>query len=171
MAEVTKRYRFIGFFVAAATFLQFPVEASEAPPQARNKTISVGYSVQRESVVRGSRTYAIERLIYVSSTGRIFVRRLSSSRRGAITGDAAPTDKVTRGGFTRNAFFQGKQLILMGEHEGTAGRLSITFDSSFSSCSVDIVIGRVVGSAHTANKTLVTSNPSCAVREGNAFGD
>lgn len=99
------------------------------------------------------------------------MRRLSSSRRGAITGDAAPTDKVTRGGFTRNAFFQGKQLILMGEHAGTAGRLSITFDSSFSSCSADIVIGRVADSAHTANKRLIASNPNCAVHEGNAFGD
>ena len=165
------------FFVVAVIFLwSDSAQADTVPPQLRNKTISVSYtSIATVMTPRGERrnsTTSVQRLIYVSTAGRFFVRASYNSR----TSEAAPGDN-TPGGGARDWIFSGGRIIGFGEKDAGAGRVIISFDRGYQSCSASVLYGKPRGQHITVKRRGVTfellevkhSGEACSIREGNAF--
>jgi hypothetical protein len=165
--------------LAAACLMSNPLRAEGAPPQLRNKTIVASWIMQRTVMTpRGERhspAIPISRTIYVSSTGRFFVKASRNSHEAEV----APGDKTPRGG-AREMRFSGGKIVAMAQFGAAAGRMIVSFDSSYSSCSVHISYGKPNGqSVSFRNRRGVPievldvsySGERCAIRDGNAFAN
>lgn len=158
-----------------------PQAPSHAAPQGiLNKTITVSYEVAipaknsagREMTARRS----VRRIMYVSSTGRVFMR---VARRD---GDAASDTKEMAPGAADGApRFEGDKLVGTVSYVSGAGRMVVSFDSSFQSCTATASMGResgraltfrgVGGDVFTASAPASVSTPSCSIQAGNAFAN
>jgi len=140
--------------------------AASAPPQLYNKTITVSFSLTSRGAP-GS--LAVQRLIYVSSKGRIFVRGSRSTRAASDSAD------VAAGAYR----YEGGRIIghyTMADH---ANQLTITFDPGFQSCNASLRFGKSSGKSYrtTAPGGMTTvsdtapavSGLSCSIRDGNPF--
>lgn len=153
----------IAFAACAATSNAF---AASPPKQLFNKTITVGFSI---SAPGQSGTLNIQRKIYVSDKGRIFVRGQRTA------GSSSDSNFVDPGGYQySNGAIRG--VYKMADH---ANLLTITFDPAFQSCDATLTFGKVSGSTYKMTapngKTVESvtppnySKPSCAISEGNPF--
>lgn len=169
----------LGGAVALVLFSTLP--AASAPSGLLNKTITVSFTAtgMATSVSRGTHGFStnVSRIIYVSSNGRLFMRHRASNQKGMSRGgDFAPDDERRgRGSFS----FQGDRLVGVIPYANGARQISISFDSSFSSCTASVIEGRSNGtmrrkgpSGEMQEITSVTASaPSCSIAAGNAFAD
>ena len=155
--------------------------AGDAPPQLRNKTLSVSWTTERTFRLPNGRerhsAFTVNRTIYISGAGRFFVKVSVATRNAEV----APGDKQPHGG-ARDVTFSGGKIIGFAERgKGAgAGRMIISFDPSYSSCTVNVSFGTQPG------KHLNFRNPkgmqvevldfhfsgeSCSIHDGNAFAN
>ena len=176
------------FCLISCALLAGVTAANSAPSQLYNKTVSIGWSVQ--NMVRdpdgkehggGSQ---ISYLVYISSTGRLFERasRAIGSQRG--TSESDPNAANTRNGEARGLRFEGNHLVANRDYSGAGGsgamRAVVSFDPSYSTCTVNVTHGKDGGGAMKRKSldgvvreilsTTVTST-SCSIRDGNAFAN
>ena len=147
-----------------------------APPQQLfNKTITISFTASGlarspEGVQKGFST-KVTRIIYVSSAGRLFMRFQASNRGGTMGGDIAP------GEGKGNISFQGNRLVGVAPFATGARQLTVTFDSSFSSCTASVIEGHSGGVIRRKGPDGrmyevtggTTSAASCSIQNGNAF--
>ena len=151
--------------VLAVVAVCAPAYAADAPPQLHNKTITVTFSLTGDAGTLG-----VQRLIYVSNKGRIFVR---SSR---STGNAGETKDVPLGTYR----YESGRIVgffTMAQH---ANQLTVRFDAAFQSCEASLVFGKATGGAYKLTApngvTNVQARPpsvsgiSCSIRDGNPLG-
>lgn len=155
-----------------------------APQQLLNKTIAASYVAQMTLVAPNGRiiprAVTVQRLIYVSSAGRTFVKfSARGPQGGSRDNEIGPGDR-TPAGRAREMRFEGSRLVGTAEIGGGAGRIVITFDPSFTNCSLE------VANARSGNDPIVRRGPrggvfevqsmtysgqSCSIREGNAVAN
>lgn len=165
---------FLAGVVAVCGLHSVAAVAGAAPAGALNKTITVSFTStgQAKSADGQSKGFStqVTRIIYVSSTGRLFMRHRASNRAGARGGDFAPGD----GG---NFSFQGDRLVGVIPYEVGARQITVTFDPGFSSCSVKVIEGHSGGVMRRKGPNgmmyelsgVTTVSPSCTIQSGNAF--
>jgi hypothetical protein len=151
--------------------------AGSAPSQLYNKTINVGMSINLPGRAGDgttvTKTRNIDRVIYVSSKGRIFLR--VSRQAGRLS-----QEKELGPGVTSSRFqFSGNRMIGTLKFISGAGRMTITFNPSFTGCTVDVIVGHEAGKAivhkglngktYTATGPATVSQRTCSVRAGNPF--
>jgi hypothetical protein len=170
--------RFLALASATAV-ISFCAAADAAPPQLLNKSISVSMTVTVPATGSGGRVLTrqrtIQRQIYVSSQGRLFIKISRRARGGASDDEVAPGE----GG--SGLHFEGNQLVGTKGLVSGANRLTISFEPSFQSCSADMVIGTESGKPRvwkglngqtlTAAGKATVSGVSCSIREGNVFAN
>lgn len=169
----------LGLF--ASCFLSGPLWAGDAPPQLRNKTLSVSWTTERTFQLPNGRerhsAFTVNRTIYVSGAGRFFVKVSVAARDREV----GPGDK-TPGGGARNVTFTGGKIVGFSERgRGVgAGRMIISFDPSYSSCTVNVGFGTQPGK-HLSFRNrkgrqvevldFHFSGQSCSIQNGNAFAN
>jgi hypothetical protein len=163
--------------LAGAAIFLFAVDARAAPPQALNKSITVTYSIfvpgQGVDGVTKSAPRAVTHQLYVSSLGRVFVKnngRVGNASRGS---QLAPESS--------NFSFAGNSIVGMVGNRGAngMGRMTITFDPSFASCTASMIVGvqanqKLTWTALNGVQMHATGKPEvsgigCSVSAGNAF--
>jgi hypothetical protein len=175
----------VQFAVAVLSIGLLPVTllANEAPAQLRNKTITVGWTAQRTVMTpRGEKQsprFNQQRIIYVSSAGNAFIKSTVEGSRGTKQAELAPGDKTAKGGERDVQFVEGK-LVAMAQRGSGVGRLVISFDPNYSSCSVELSFGRPAGEKmmfRNPKGVLVEllgvtySGQRCSIQDGNAFAE
>jgi hypothetical protein len=151
--------------------------ASAAPQGMLNKTVKVSFEISvpaRNSAGQsiGARR-SVQKLMYVSTAGRVFVR---NARQG---GGSVATNEIAPGAVDGAPRIVGDTIVgTLGLISG-ATRLVVSFDGSFSSCTASLIVGgesgraitwkSVRGDVLTATGPMVVSTPSCSVQSGNAF--
>lgn len=174
------RFRFsvaVGLLVIAPA----PVHAAGAPTQLQNKTITMSWSTSGTgtSVTGGQRAFTNinTRSVYVSTAGRTFLRmQLQSTKKsGAMrSGDVGPNEGGSRG----SVRFEGNRLVGTEVFRSGARQFIATFDSSFSSCTLNVIDAKSGadeikrrgpdGAMYTIG-AVTTGSPSCSIQSGNAF--
>ncbi len=166
--------------LALAPLLLANTFALGAPPQILNKTIEASWVVNVTLVAPNGRVVTRQvnqqRLIYISSAGRTFVKSSFSAPYGSGSAELAPGASTPKGGARDVRFEDGKLVLLANLDGGRAGRVVIGFDATYSTCNIDVTIGR------SSERTVVerrgmqfeilshaVSGQSCTVRQGNAF--
>jgi hypothetical protein len=154
--------------------------ASAASQQIQNKTITASWSVTNTLVAPTGKTFTIsvrhQRIIYVSSVGRIFVKSSFSGPRGGNSAELTP-GATTAFGRARNVSLQNGRLVGVAELDGgRAGRMEIRFDQTLSSCTANVIVGRSAGKVIIQRRGMTLevlshsiSGESCSIRDGNAF--
>jgi len=125
-------------------------------------------------------TIAAQRVAYISSAGRLFVRasrsHVGSGRRRQS--DIAPGDTQNRGGEPVQMRFEGGRLVSTVGFIAGAGRAVATFDPLFQSCSLEVIYGKVAGGGMSRKgidgtvyriQSITTLSKSCTVQDGNAL--
>jgi hypothetical protein len=162
-----------GFLVAG------PAAAAGAPPAALNKTVTLSWSTsgsgKRADGTPVSFSNVNTRVIYISSTGRAFVRMQVRGRKAVRQGELGPGESGPRGG---NVSIQGNRLVGIEAFASGARQYIATFDAGFSSCSLSVIDAKA-GSARIKRKgpdgamyeldNVSTGSPSCSIQAGNAF--
>jgi hypothetical protein len=174
-------------FVSAALsicFLPTSLFANDgAPAQLRNKTITVAWTAQSTVMTpRGEKQspqFTQQRTIYVSTAGNVFIKSRAEGAQGTKEAEMAPGDKTPVGG-DREVHFVGGKLVAIAQRGSGAGRMVISFDPSYSSCSVDVTFGRPAGEKMTFRNQrgvmvellgVTFSGQRCSIRDGNAFAN
>lgn len=171
----------VTFAIAAVIAAQTLPAFASAPQQLHNKTIQLSWSASvDEHDASGQAKHvniASSRLIYVSNAGRLFERARRWSGRKSKGGDNAPDSAQNKGGEARGLSFQGSKLVGTIAWLQGAMRYVVSFDSSFSSCTVEVTFGREGGGARRVGlngavnyiDSEAASGQSCSIREGNPF--
>jgi hypothetical protein len=154
-----------------------------APQQLLNKTISWSYTVQSmqrdpDGKTRGVQT-GINYTVYVSGAGRLFERSSRSAGGKTQGGDQEVGARQTKIGEARDIHFEGNKLVSVRGYVTGAARTIVSFDPNFSSCTVDLLMGRENGLIKRKMIDGVTreilsssmSGQSCSIRQGNAFAN
>ena len=169
--------------VLVLTLLCTPALAGVAPPQARNKTVRLSWtqSGMQRSDSGQERAYSIAhtRTIYISSEGRFFSRAARNAGPNSKAGSLAPGDSRGYGGSAAGVTFEGNELVGTQTHLSGAAQYRVSFDSSFTSCTVRLIYGRAGGQMRTKGLdgqtyTMLShaaSGESCSVQAGNAFAN
>ena len=177
---------FVLGFVAgiALVFCAKPAVAASAPKQLHNKTVRANWTVELETKAPSGRVYRVPMHVagnvYISSAGRMFISGSRTSvNRGTETNLGTPGSGKL-GNNKANATFRGNQLIgTVMAASGGAVQTTISFDPSFSSCTVNVVYGK--GGKANAKYPGINepgpyemlsykiSNNICSISEGNAF--
>jgi hypothetical protein len=156
----------------------FASDAMAAPSQLYNKSITITWSEQSTQRSADGQTItptiSTQRIAYVSSAGRVFVRWNRNGPGGEEKGERAP--EQSRPGALN---FQGNQLVGTYVFHGFARRLVVSFDASFTSCNTSVVYGKAGGPTSWKGLDGVTrellsinvSGTSCSIREGNALAN
>lgn len=120
-------------------------------------------------------TRKVSMTIYVSSTGRIFLKKVNRTGRFGRDFAAAPTRTA------RGFHFAGSTLVgVLRDRSGNmAAQWKVSFDSSFQSCSAEVIVGgaggapinwiALNGDRYTATGRPTISDMTCSVENGNAF--
>lgn len=167
----------ISFGLAIFMFPVLSVSASAAPAQLLNKTVLVSFSVaipskgSDGSVMNNPRS--IQRTIYISSQGRVFVRSARAVGRNRDSQERGPAENSMR--------FAGNSLVGVVQFISGASQMTISFDPSFASCAANVLTGADGGKAikfkgldgieYTATGKPQVSGVSCSIRDGNALAD
>src|SRR5262249_6248223 len=133
--------------------------------------------------VRPAGSTAYTRQVYISSAGRLFVRATrdggaTSTVRHTSKAESDPTAGLTPGG--GGLRFQGNRLVGVLALASGAVQAAATFDPSFTSCTLDVIMGKSNGGAikmrlpdgamGEAVSEVKVSYPKCAISDGNVFG-
>jgi hypothetical protein len=166
--------------LAAAGLIGFGVTAEAAPAQLLNKSLVLGWTTSvTQRAPDGqtvSRQLSFNRTIYVSSNGRLFQRATRSSARMSGTSELGPRDKaLSKTGEAAGMRFAGDRLVGNVAFATGAAQFTVSFGAGFSSCSVDVSLGREGGQMRRKGldgrmyEILSTSvsGQSCSIREGN----
>lgn len=171
--------RCLAIAFAAASFViaaDAPAAAQSAPRQLLNKTVRVSFTLTNTlrrpdgRIVTGGKS--VVQLFYVSSAGRIFVKRIADGQ----SGEAGPGEATTNSGIARSASFQGGKLIAIANRGGGAGRTIVSFEPSYASCTADMQYGKPEGQTVTRRgprggilELISTSysGQSCSIMDGN----
>ena len=158
--------------------------AYAAPQQLLNKTIVFSFTnnqILRDPDGNTHHSQASFNYIdYVSSAGRIFQRSSRSSGRLTRGADKEPDKPREGGGEVHTNRFEGHKLVIMNSYAEGAVRMVVSFDPAFSTCSIDVILGKQSGGAikrrgldgvmrEILSYDIV--NKSCTVRDGNPFAD
>ncbi|WP_439375370.1 hypothetical protein [Bradyrhizobium sp. DASA03120] len=162
--------------------------ATAAPQQLMNKTVTLSWTAQ--AVVRdpnGKERQTrndIKYIIYISSLGRLFEYSSRSIGRRTQGGDVDPNAAKTGIGEARGLRFEGNQLVAYRGYAGGGGsgamRAVATFDSSYSSCTVAVVVGKENGKTIKRQGfdgvvrevlSVETLGATCSIQNGNAFAN
>lgn len=156
--------------------------ASAAPPQLLNKTINTSFTALQLNRDPDGRTSSVQTgvvsSIYVSSAGRLFERGTRAVGNTAQTGDVAPGSKQNARGEARGLHFSGNTIVSETKYASGAYRSVITFNSTFTSCSIEATWGREgnqplkrVGIDGVTREILSisASGATCSIQDGNAF--
>ena len=170
---VGRKIRELALLAAVATLVDGAAHA--APEGMLNKSVTVSFSITIPA--RGSdgssqaNPRAVTRTFYISSQGRVFTR---ADRR---VGKNSQT--VERGPGESNVRITGNSFAGVVVHPSGATQVTVNFDSSFSSCSAQVVMGAekgkpivykgLDGKTYTQTGPVQVSGVSCSVRAGNAF--
>jgi hypothetical protein len=156
--------------------------AHAAPQQLLNKTIV--FSFTNNETLREPDGRVINRqpsfsyTDYVSSTGRIFQRSSRSAGRQSKTADKEPDKPRLGGGEIHTNRFEGDKLVIVNGYAEGAVRMVVSFDPIFSTCTVNVVLGKQGGGTIRRRgldgvmREILSyniSNQSCAIRDGNPF--
>lgn len=146
------------------------------PPQVMNKTITISYTVSGENKNSEGQEHGfsaqVSRTIYVSSSGRLFVRWRTAAGKFSRGADLAPGEGHA------NFSFHGNRLVGVVPFAEGARQVTVSFDASFSSCTASIIEGhsaggviRWIGSDGEMYEAIsaTTSPPRCTIQSGNAF--
>ena len=141
--------------VAAVTALASP--ASAAPQGMLDKTISISFEVSIPARNAAGQTLtarrAVQRVMYVSSAGRVFSRTARQAGRASESKDVAP------GGADGAPRTEGNTIVgTLGLGTG-ASRMVVSFDGAFQSCTASVIVGRESGRAFTWKGIMETSTP------------
>ena len=153
------------------------------PSQLFNKTVVLTWSATGAARSDAGRSINFvldhKMTVYLSSEGRQFTRYIRSNRIGnSNKGDFEPGSKINFGGRPQETRFQGNQLIISSELKSGARQIVATFDASFSSCTLSVVVGRSGGAPLRASgpdgimytlDTFTAVSPTCSIQNGNAF--
>lgn len=151
--------------------------ALAAPAELLNKTvrISYGFLIPGKSTVgttNGSgRTETV--ILYISSTGRVFAKRVSRAGRVGEDGVGGPESTA------KHIRFAGNTLIATRKFGNAAGQMTVKFAGQ--GCSADFVVGGengapmtwvgLNGERYTQTGRPTFSSVTCAVENGNAFAN
>jgi hypothetical protein len=149
------------------------------PAQIRNKTITISFNAtgnakSPDGQVKGFSTQ-VSRIVYVSSTGRLFMRAMAKHGSNSRSGDFDPKDARSGKGIFN---FQGARLVGVVPFSAGARQITVTFDPGFSSCTVSVIEGHSSGGTIRRMgpdgimyeiSSASTSSPSCSIQNGNAF--
>ena len=163
----------------AAALLLPGGDASAAPAQLLNKTVTTSATFSVNAVAddgtNSTMPRTVQRTIYVSSKGRIFMRVSRSAGRGSDTRERSPEETG------QNMRFQGSKLVGVLKFPSGAAQMVVDFDAGFSSCTVNFLFGREGGQAirfkglngkmYTQQGSFSVSGQSCSIREGNPFAE
>ncbi|MCS3731707.1 hypothetical protein [Bradyrhizobium betae] len=154
--------------------------ANAAPQQLYGKGIHIQYTVTATiETPRGphSGTSSVDRTIYVSNTGRLFERAVWSTRGARGVSDNSPGATTNKAGEARGMSFRGNELVAHIAYLSGAGRMTIHFDPTFSTCDGELVFGaepgkamsrRAIGGSGTFQfRSLQPSRITCSVTAGN----
>jgi hypothetical protein len=164
------------FFCIAVSLFGFTADA--APPQALNKTVIVTYShftpanCADGSTNRDARN--VTQQIYISTQGRLFAKL--AGRAGN-----ASKDKLVEPSRSGQFNFSDNKIVGTFPQVSGASQETITFDSSFQSCSAEVIAGtesgkpwawvNLIGVTCTASGKSVISKVTCSVSQGNSFAN
>ena len=168
------------FFIPAFVTLiaVTPGAAHAAPSEAFNKTVTMSWSTSGMATSEDgqSRSYnnINTRTVYISSTGRTFLRMSLRGGKAARSGERGPEDVGSKG----SVWLEGNRLVGIESFESGARQYIATFDPSFASCTLQVVDAKSGGAAikrkgpdgRMYTVTASTGSPSCSIQSGNAFG-
>lgn len=165
----------------AAILLGTSTASLAAPSGLLNKSIHISYATFIPArtvdgrINRGTRKVSMT--IYVSSAGRIFLKKVN--RTGGFGRDFEAAPERTAHGF----HFAGSTLVgVLGARSGNmAAQWRVSFDSSFQTCSAEVIVGGTGGAPiswiglngerYTATGHPNVSDVACSVENGNAFAN
>jgi hypothetical protein len=156
--------------------------AGGAPAHLRGKSVIASWTEQRLQRLGGigeftGRSYFQQLNVYISSEGRLFVRRtifrrFKSADQNSVSSNEQGPQKTS---------ITGRSLAVTW-HFGSGGlRLArIEFSPDFSSCTANVIMGRENGTAIARGRSLFSgdkveikeahvTNTNCSMREGNVF--
>lgn len=162
--------------IAGSLFVTVGATAAQAAPkQLFNKTVVIGWA---DSVYQkypdgsmGTATITRQRLAYVSSAGRVFVRSINNDRNATSNRELAPGEQQGQ------LSFQGNNLVGHAVFSGFARRVLVTFDPNYGSCNATVTYGRSGGPTTWKSfdqqrtfevQTITAGSASCSIRDGNA---
>ena len=167
---------------ACVSFAGSVMPASAAPaPDIVGKSVLVSWSENRDVRIDGapkSGSVSFQLSIYLSSAGRPFARVTSSSRAGTATGEQVGGSGASIGGGVRAVRVDGHSISVQASYGNYARSTRIEVGSGGGSCSVQISLGKEVGSAPKAFQygghaievlSASVASSSCAMQEGNVF--
>lgn len=171
--RVNQGIKFILTLSACSSIFCF--SASAAPPQAFDKTVTISYSTFIPALCSNGRHNEKSRVttqeVYISSKGRVFAKRMVHTGRYSGSRSAAPSEA--------RFHFSGNKLVGIFPSISGARREIISFDSSFHSCTAEVMYGEEAGKpftwtnlAHvkcTGTGKPEVSNVSCSISVGNVF--
>jgi hypothetical protein len=175
-----------GFALIGAVLL-IPVRAWAAPPLALyGKSVVVSWKesrVQRRLSQADfySLTVTKKMSIYISSAGRIFSRQTSTNFRGSGSTEQIAGERGNGRNMDLIPTFTGNSMVLFGgPSQGAVRRISLTFDSGFTSCSANVVFGKQSGrmtfrayspivNEYIEIASASASDATCSIRSGNVF--
>lgn len=169
----------ISLSVLFSALLAFSPAVAGAPPAALNKTVTLSWSTsgsgKRADGTQMSFSNINTRVIYISSTGRTFVRMQLRGRKASRGHERGPGEAGSRGG---NVSLQGNRLVGVEAFASGARQYIATFDAEFTSCSLSVIDAKA-GSAKIKRRgpdgsmfeldNVSTGSPSCSIQSGNAF--
>jgi hypothetical protein len=156
------------------------IHAAGAPEALKGKSVILSWSETRQQRHVGEPSFypynaSVSLNVYVSTAGRVFSRRTTSTRAGSGSIERSPSDSTGRG----KALFSGQTMTLIGVTMGGAYRTSVDFDSSFTSCSARVVLafqsGRTsitlspISKRYLEIKSTTVNGMSCSIRAGNVL--
>jgi hypothetical protein len=174
-------FRRTAFFLFALLLPQ--VSWAGPPKELYGKSVVLNWTEVREQRPEGAQAWqsvqSAEAVnIYVSETGRVFIRSHTANRGGSADG----AGQVGSAGSTRSTF-SGRSLLFMTPYaKGGAARFSVAFDPTYSSCTADVAKGkespdiavktfsRIIKHVIEIRSTKV-SGATCSIRSGNVFGN
>lgn len=176
-------------FVIAPTVIALSITSAAVaapPPELSGKSIIVSWSntrEQRDQRPDGSwtRFHSVQGshklIIYVSTAGRVFLRQVNATRTGTGAIERIPGEGG--GPYPQEPSFSGRTMTVIGVSRGSAGRTQITFDSGFTSCVAQTMVGFERGKTSVMlspiTKQLVETRSveigaaSCSMQNGNAL--
>lgn len=163
--------------ISAAGLLLSGGIALAVPAQLYNKTVTVSATISVNAVADDgtsvNRPRTVQRIIYISTKGRLFVRVERQVGKRSTSAERGP--EVTSKAFR----FEGSKLVGVLKFPSGAAQMVISFDSGFTSCSTSMLFGRengqgirfrgLNGKMYTQQGAFNVSGQSCSIRDGNPF--
>jgi len=170
--------RSFALFLTAGVISIWSGTTFAAPAALLNKTVTLNWSTSGMATADDGATRSYNnintRTVYISSAGRTFLRMSLRGKKAARSGEFGPGDASAKG----SVKIEGNRLVGTEAFMSGARQYIATFDSSFTSCTLQVIDAKSGGDAikrrgpdgRAYTVTASTGSPSCSIRDGNAFG-